>query len=70
MRRIILRLLAWLHWSDKAVCEMSKGMGLADYHDYPDDVQGEPWHFAELTCKRCGKTFTIRLDTRTPFSQS
>jgi hypothetical protein len=42
------------------VCEMSRGRGLHDdYHDYPDDVLGEPAHFVTLTCKRCGKTFTI-----------
>jgi hypothetical protein len=46
--------------NDEAVCELSKGRGLADdYHDYPDSVEGEPWHFTTLTCKRCGKQFTI-----------
>lgn len=42
-----------------AVCEMSAGKGLADYHDYPDSVEGQPWHFHELTCRRCGKRFGI-----------
>lgn len=42
-----------------AVCEMSEGKGHIDYHDYPDDIDGFPWHFFELTCKRCGKKFTI-----------
>jgi hypothetical protein len=41
------------------VCEMSKGKGMADYHDYPDTLEGEPWHFAVLVCKRCGKEFMI-----------
>lgn len=41
------------------VCELSKGMDLVDYHDYPDDVFGQPSHFVELTCKRCGKRFRI-----------
>lgn len=41
------------------VCEMSHGKGLADYHDYPDGIAGEPWHFHTHTCKRCGKLFTI-----------
>jgi hypothetical protein len=42
-----------------AVCALSVGKGLADYHDYPDSVEGQPWHFHELTCKRCGKRFGI-----------
>ena len=42
-----------------AVCEMSQGKGLVDYHDYPDDPYGSPYHFTVLTCKRCGKHFTI-----------
>ncbi len=39
------------------VCEMSKGN--YDFHDYPDDIIGEPWHFSNLTCKRCSKQFYI-----------
>lgn len=42
-----------------AVCELSKGKGLVDYHDYPDSEHGEPWHFITMKCKRCGKEFTI-----------
>lgn len=42
------------------VCEMSRGRGLHDdFHDYPDDILGEPWHFGELECRRCGKKFVI-----------
>ena len=33
------------------------GMGLIDYHDYPDDIVGTPSHGLTLTCKRCGKKF-------------
>lgn len=42
-----------------AVCLMSVGKGMADYHDYPDSTTPEPWHFFEHTCKRCGKKFGI-----------
>ncbi len=42
------------------VCEMSKGRGpCEDFHDYPDDVNGQPIHWHEMTCKRCGKNFFI-----------
>jgi hypothetical protein len=42
------------------VCELSKGRGLHDdFHDYDDDEYGQPWHFIELTCKRCGKRFCV-----------
>ena len=33
-----------------AVCEMSKNG--KQYHDYPDDPDGTPDHFVELTCER------------------
>ena len=59
MRRLWIWFLARLRLSDKAVCEISRGMGVIDYHDYPDDITGEPTHFWELTCKRCGKKFMI-----------
>ncbi len=42
-----------------AVCEQSAGKGLYDYHDYPDDEHGQPWHFVPLRCKRCGKEFFL-----------
>jgi hypothetical protein len=52
--------LARFRLSPSAVCEMSVGRGVADdFHDYPDSVAGTPDHFSILTCKRCGKTFTI-----------
>lgn len=52
-------LLAWFHWSDKAVCEMSL-YGYRDFHDY-NDAKGNktPWHFHTYECERCGKEFTI-----------
>jgi hypothetical protein len=42
-----------------AVCEMSRGRGLDDFHDYPDTAHGYPDHFGTLTCVRCGKEFVI-----------
>lgn len=43
-----------------AVCELSAGRGPHnDFHDYPDDETGQPWHFVPLKCKRCGKEFYI-----------
>jgi hypothetical protein len=43
-----------------AVCEMSHNRGPhEDYHDYPDDEYGEPWHTVEMRCKRCQKPFYI-----------
>ena len=59
MRRLWIVLLAKLNLSDAAVCEASRGMGLVDYHDYTDGIVGQPWHFYEHTCRRCGKKFTI-----------
>ena len=59
MKRLIRRLLAIYRLSNKAVCAESEGMGLTDYHDYPDTKEKEPWHFTVLTCERCGKKFTI-----------
>jgi len=41
------------------VCEQSKGMGMSDFHDYPDSTDGQPWHMIPMTCKRCGKKFMI-----------
>jgi len=59
MKRLVRRLLARLRLSLSAVCEESRGKPPVDYHDYPDGIAGEPWHFYMHTCKRCGKTFTI-----------
>lgn len=43
----------------EVVCEMSKGKGLVDYHDYPDTELGVPFHMGTDFCKRCGKEFTM-----------
>ncbi len=56
---IVQRFLARFRLSDAAVCEQSARLGTIDYHDYPDSIEGQPWHFTLLTCKRCGKKFTI-----------
>lgn len=52
---MIKRILAFFHIA--YVCEMSQGK--RDYHDYMDDVDGEPWHFLPMQCKHCGKTFYL-----------
>ncbi len=59
IRRAWRWFLAQTRLSPDAVCEQSRGLGLVDYHDYPDSEYGEPWHFYVHTCKRCGKDFTI-----------
>ena len=59
MRSLWLCFLARFRLSLAAVCEMSKGKGLLDYHDYPDDELGTPAHFVTMKCKRCGKEFMI-----------
>lgn len=58
-RTLWRKILAAFRLDLEAVCEQSKGLGVVDYHDYHDSVEGNPYHFAELTCKRCGKKFTI-----------
>jgi len=57
--RWIKLVLAFFHLSDSAVCEMSEGKGVVDYHDYSDDIFGYPGHFELLECKRCHKKFII-----------
>ncbi len=60
VRRAWLWFLARFRLSGAAVCIMSAERGETDdFHDYPDDIYGEPWHFHRMTCKRCGKRFTI-----------
>ena len=51
--------LAYFRLDLDAVCELSRGMGDHDYHDYVDDIHGQPDHFVHLTCIRCGKKFRI-----------
>jgi hypothetical protein len=52
--------LARFHLNLRVVCEESARYGPHDdYHDYPDDVLGEPAHFVALHCRRCGKEFFI-----------
>lgn len=57
MKRLWKTFLAYMHWSDSAVCEMS--IGDKDYHDYMDWEDGQPWHMCMMPCKRCGKQFSI-----------
>lgn len=59
IRRLWRWFLARFRLDLDVVCDMSLGMGLVDYHDYPDSFDGEPDHFTTLTCRRCGKEFTI-----------
>jgi hypothetical protein len=52
--------LAYYRLDKKAICKMSIGKGLYDdYHDYKDDKDKYPFHFADLTCERCNKKFRI-----------
>ena len=52
--------LARFHLSETAVCELSADRGpFDDFHDYDDGIEGLPWHFVLLKCKRCGKEFYI-----------
>lgn len=59
MRMLWKRFKAFFRLDLAAVCEMSAVPGGRDYHDFPDDEQGEPWHFIELKCSRCGKGFYL-----------
>lgn len=59
LKKLWLWFLARFRLSLKAVCELSKDKGVIDWHDYPDSIEGEPWHMVLLTCKRCGKKFFI-----------
>ena len=59
MLRIIKWMIALVRLNKNLVCEVSSTMGVYDFHDYPDDVDGQPWHFVLLKCKRCGKRFYI-----------
>ena len=57
MKNLWRHFLAYMHWSDSAVCEFSQGE--KDYHDYCDDEWQCPLHGVTLTCVRCGKNFSI-----------
>jgi hypothetical protein len=61
--RTLLKFWRWLSARLRldldAVCDLSLKKGPVDYHDYPDSFECEPYHFQELTCRRCGKKFTI-----------
>lgn len=57
--RILRWLAALFRVSKRLVCEESRDMGLSDLHDFPDSIEGEPWHMVVLTCKRCGKKFVV-----------
>lgn len=57
--RMVRKFKARFRMDLRIVCEESAEMGPYDYHDYRDDVYGEPCHFVMLTCKRCGKPFLM-----------
>lgn len=57
--RFVRWFLAFFRLNGAAVCELSAPQGIVDYHDYPDSIEGAPFHFILLTCKRCGKQFSI-----------
>lgn len=57
VRSLYRRLLAIYRLDLHVVCEES--VGIHDYHDYEDDIYGQPWHFVEMKCMRCGKAFYI-----------
>lgn len=59
MKKLIRKFIARLHLNNRIVCEESIGLGLVDFHDYSDSIDGEPWHFGPIECKRCGKKFII-----------
>ena len=49
--------LAFFRLNLKYVCKLSNDK--IDYHDYPDSLEGKPYHMISMVCKRCGKKFTI-----------
>jgi hypothetical protein len=60
MKRYWKLFLAYFRMNQSAVCEMSIGRGeWDDFHDYPDDICGLPWHDVRMSCKHCGKRFFI-----------
>lgn len=60
IKKFLRYISAVFHIRDQDVCEFSNHNHLdVDYHDYMDSEDGAPWHFHEMTCKRCGKKFHI-----------
>lgn len=59
MKKLIRLIIAIMRFNKRIVCEESTGQGPYDFHDYSDSIEGRPWHFVKLTCKRCGKKFII-----------
>lgn len=59
MRRLWRWFLARFRLDLEVVCEMSEGMGLVDYHDYPDTESKQPFHLGTDFCVRCGKEFVM-----------
>lgn len=57
--RLYRRIMAYWRLDQQIVCEESIGMGLYDYHDYRDSLDGEPWHHCTMKCKHCDKEFMI-----------
>lgn len=52
--------LARFRLNREAICSLSLNrLPYDDFHDYPDSVEGRPEHFGLLTCKYCGKNFTL-----------
>jgi len=59
MSRLVRLIIARFRLNKRIVCEESADLGVIDYHDYEDVQEGEPWHMALHTCRRCGKKFFI-----------
>src|SRR5262249_43032254 len=59
IRRLVTWFLASFRLNNRAVCEASRGLGMVDYHDYPNSVVEHPGHFVTNTGRRCGKQFVI-----------
>ena len=57
--KLLKLIIAFFRLDLNVVCEMSKGRGHFDFHDYRDSDLGAPWHFIPPQCVRCGKTFHI-----------
>ena len=49
--------LAFFRLNLSAVCEMSAGKGMYDYHYWTDGEWNTPLFFFPQVCRRCGKKF-------------